>query len=608
MTHCFPAPPRDRTAARAGKAREGKQRGKPYRLADTRARRPDRDERFDDADVLQRASLIVMKNKSFRPRERAKKGLKNLQSVKTLAGRTAAPAGKRKQPLTVAAQFQHSLAALMETLNQANPFFIRCIKSNSDKVPNVFDEETVQRQLRYTGMLETVRIRQAGYNVRLTYEEFIQLYRILLPKGLLSSQADVRHFLATLNLDRDNYQLGGTKIFMRESEQTKLEYRLHQQIMASIITIQRWFRAVLERRRFLALRRASLVLQGYCRQWLLMRHEAAIKVQSWFRGSRVRRWYLRLRDTATLFQAAARGYLLRKTLPEIRKSRELVPPRTKHESKTPIPSDEVFKPRQPSIEQLKNIIDIQLNMLIQEEAEKTRQLRATQSLPLASLEKKRDNLLESSTAQTYNKRRVSKTQNITDLPLKQSNPSLIHQEANESSPDESWNVNSAKYTQGMVAWPNKITAEDLANELLWLRIDQNYLMAEKNKIRERELAESIASSSEEYLRQVGDWSPGESSDTTKSSSRRTSPQVYQRSLSSTTLEPARALHSLPPVRRDPRDPRDCRDSSAAHRSDVVETGQTTGYLFLSRKNERFPWDRPVCAFLEVNPSEARVSR
>lgn len=39
------------------------------------------------------------------------------------------------------------------------------------------------------------------------------------------------------------------------------------------------------------------------------------------------------------------------------------------------------------------------------------------------------------------------------------------------------------------------------------------------QIRERELAESIASSSEEYLRQVGDWSPGESSDTTKSSSR-----------------------------------------------------------------------------------------
>ncbi|XP_064073012.1 unconventional myosin-IXa-like isoform X3 [Vanessa tameamea] len=500
----------------------------------------------------------IAKNKSFRPRERAKKGLKNLQSVKTLAGRTAAPAGKRKQPLTVAAQFQHSLAALMETLNQANPFFIRCIKSNSDKVPNVFDEETVQRQLRYTGMLETVRIRQAGYNVRLTYEEFIQLYRILLPKGLLSSQTDVRHFLATLNLDRDNYQLGATKIFMRESEQTKLEYRLHQQIMASIITIQRWFRAVLERRRFLALRRASVVIQGYCRQWLVQRQEAALRVQAWLRGRRVRRWFVRLRAAAVLFQAAARGWLLRRSLP----ARRL----PTHETKAAlVPETGVFKKRPPSIEQLKNIIDIQLNMLIQEEAEKTRQLRATQSLPLASLEKKRDNILESSSAQTYNKRRVSKTQNITELPLKQSNPSLISQETNESSPDDSWNVNSNKYPQGIVAWPNKITAEDLANELLWLRIDQNYLMAEKNKIRERELAESIASSSEEYLRQVGDWSPAESSDTTKSGSRRTSPQVYQRSLSSTTLEPpVRTLHSLPPVRRDPRDQRESRD----HRDSV----------------------------------------
>lgn len=57
-------------------------------------------------------------------------------------------------------------------------------------------------------MLETVRIRRAGYNVRLTYEEFIQLYRILLPKGLLSSQKDVKDFLLTMNLNRQHYQTG----------------------------------------------------------------------------------------------------------------------------------------------------------------------------------------------------------------------------------------------------------------------------------------------------------------------------------------------------------------------------------------------------------------
>ncbi|CAB3244549.1 unnamed protein product [Arctia plantaginis] len=537
-------------------ARLGGKGTKHYRLAETRTRRleRERDERpFDDTDVMQRASQIVMKNKSFRPRERAKKGLKNLQSVKTLAGRTAAPAGKRKQPQTVAAQFQHSLSALMDTLNQANPFFIRCIKSNGEKVPHVFDDETVQRQLRYTGMLETVRIRQAGYNVRLTYEEFIQLYRILLPKGLLSSQADVRHFLATLNLDRDNYQLGATKIFMRESEQTKLEYRLHQQIMASIITIQRWFRAVLERRRFLALRRASVVLQYFCRQWLSVRHEAAVRVQAWYRGARTRRWYVRLRRAAVRFQAAARGHLLRRRL-----TARLRAPRCEHDGGPPAENDlsQWLPPGKPT-EQNSNYINEPL-CILRLHQENSRQLRATQSLPIPRGGKKRDSLIidaleiTNATVSQKVKKRVSKT----ETSVKKSSTSITHKETNESSPEDNWNVNTNKYPQAAVTLPNKITPEDLANEMLWLRLDQNYLMTEKeamNKKREKELTdllESITSCSEEYLRQ---WSSPETTENNKTSARRSSGAMYQRSVSSATLE-SRALQSLPPVRRDPRAP------------------------------------------------------
>ncbi|GJQ74626.1 Myo9 [Trypoxylus dichotomus] len=283
----------------------------------------------NEARVMQRANQIVMKNKSFRPRERAKKGLKNLQSVKTLAGRTGLSAGNqsqpgkaRKQPMTVTAQFQQSLHSLMETLNQANPFFIRCIKSNSNKYPNEFDDETVQRQLRYTGMLETVRIRQAGFNVRLTYDEFIQLYRILLPKGLLSSQIDVRDFLYTLNLNRDNYQLGSSKIFLRESEKYKLDCRLHQQIMASIVTLQRWFRACLERRRFLRIRNSVVILQSFCRMYLVQKYvrtvTAVIKIQKAWRGYKCRTLLQKLKTGIVNFQAHCRGFLTRNKVAEMK--------------------------------------------------------------------------------------------------------------------------------------------------------------------------------------------------------------------------------------------------------------------------------------------------
>ncbi|XP_026829342.1 unconventional myosin-IXb isoform X2 [Ooceraea biroi] len=276
---------------------------------------------------------LIRKNKSFRPRERGKKGLKNLQTVKTLAGRTQSygtgPGKARKQPMTVSAQFQQSLHSLMDTLNQANPFFIRCIKSNANKVPNEFDEETVQRQLRYTGMLETVRIRQAGFNVRLTYEEFIQLYRMLLPKGLLSSQSDVRDFLLTLNLNRDNYQLGTTKVFLRESEKIKLDIELHQQIITSITTIQKWFRACLERRKFLRLKNAVVQIQSFWRmvtaqrlaQMMRARAEAALHIQNAWRMYKQRSWFRKLKSGVIAFQAYVRGNNARKRFNELKKRR-----------------------------------------------------------------------------------------------------------------------------------------------------------------------------------------------------------------------------------------------------------------------------------------------
>ncbi len=168
----------------------------------------------------------MAQQKSLNRSRGIEKSIKNLQTLKQLLGPQSQSYNKhnsltisrtgRKQTPTVTHQFQQSLQQLMETLNQANPFFVRCIKSNGDKIANHFDDVLVLLQLRYTGMLETVRIRQSGYSVRLSFDEFIQHYRILLAKGLLSSQQDVKHFLSYMNLDRNNYQIGKSKIFMKD--------------------------------------------------------------------------------------------------------------------------------------------------------------------------------------------------------------------------------------------------------------------------------------------------------------------------------------------------------------------------------------------------------
>ncbi|MGH0179526.1 UNVERIFIED_CONTAM: hypothetical protein FKN15_002053 [Acipenser sinensis] len=86
----------------------------------------------------------------------------------------------RKQ--SVGTQFKHSLAVLMEKMFAANPHFIRCIKPNASKQPDLLDSKVVMDQLRYNGLLETIRIRRDGFSWRPSFEEFAQRYRILLIK------------------------------------------------------------------------------------------------------------------------------------------------------------------------------------------------------------------------------------------------------------------------------------------------------------------------------------------------------------------------------------------------------------------------------------------
>lgn len=264
------------------------------------------------------------------------KTVKNFKTLRVIVGKGTSiqgpPRTGRKTTQTVTFQFQQSLSQLMETLNQANPFFVRCIKSNADKIPGHFDDMLVLVQLRYTGMLDTVKIRQSGYSVRLSFEEFIQHYRILLPKGLLSSQNDIRDFILRMNMNKDNYQLGKSKIFMRECEKLALDNLLHREILQRIITLQRWVRTWITRRRFLRIRDAAICIQSHVRRFFaqqqlaslreLVRCErAAVTIQKTWKAFRERTFFQNLRTATINFQAHARGYLLRKEFNKRRSER-----------------------------------------------------------------------------------------------------------------------------------------------------------------------------------------------------------------------------------------------------------------------------------------------
>ena len=75
---------------------------------------------------------------------------------------------------TYVIKIQNSLMELMCKMKKSSPHFVRCIKPNTAKLPDKFTPEYVIAQLRYTGVMETTRIRQEGYPMRLTAQEFLE--------------------------------------------------------------------------------------------------------------------------------------------------------------------------------------------------------------------------------------------------------------------------------------------------------------------------------------------------------------------------------------------------------------------------------------------------
>uniref|UniRef100_A0A2K5CQE4 Myosin VIIA n=1 Tax=Aotus nancymaae TaxID=37293 RepID=A0A2K5CQE4_AOTNA len=228
----------------------------------------------------------------------------------------------RKRSPTLSSQFKRSLELLMRTLGACQPFFVRCIKPNEFKKPMLFDRHLCVRQLRYSGMMETIRIRRAGYPIRYSFVEFVERYRVLLP-GVKPAykQGDLRgtcqRMAEAVLGTHDDWQIGKTKIFLKDHHDMLLEVERDKAITDRVILLQKVIRGFKDRSNFLKLKNAATLIQRHwrghnCRKNYGLMRLGFLRLQALHRSQKLHQQYRLARQRIIQFQARCRAYLVRK--------------------------------------------------------------------------------------------------------------------------------------------------------------------------------------------------------------------------------------------------------------------------------------------------------
>ncbi|NXS56892.1 MYO7B protein, partial [Brachypteracias leptosomus] len=235
-----------------------------------------------------------------------------------------------KRLSTLGGQFKQSLEKLMKILEQCQPYFIRCIKPNDYKKPLLFDRELCIKQLRYSGMMETIQIRKAGYPIRYKFEEFFDRYRVLLPWSLREKlKNDARQSCICISeavLGKDeSWQAGKTKIFLKDYHDTVLELQRQHVLTDKVLLIQKVMRGLKDRSQFLKQRKSAVAIQsawrGYCcRKDFRMAMLGFGRLQALHRSRQLSKQYEATRAHVIRLQAMCRGYLLRHKIAEQKKA------------------------------------------------------------------------------------------------------------------------------------------------------------------------------------------------------------------------------------------------------------------------------------------------
>ena len=161
---------------------------------------------------------------------------------------------------SVGIQFKSQLQILMKEIDQTTPYYIRCIKPNDKNVPDLFDRTRVNSQIKYSGVLSAIQVSRAGYPVRFLKNNFKRRYSII-----KKFKDDASLFLSD-NLESQTFEMGNTKIFLKNGAYDFLEDSRNMAIYENVLMIQKEWRRFKTQRNYKYILRKIIQIQCFARR------------------------------------------------------------------------------------------------------------------------------------------------------------------------------------------------------------------------------------------------------------------------------------------------------------------------------------------------------
>ena len=199
---------------------------------------------------------------------------------------------------TTVETLKRQLHLLIHKIDDASPHFIRCVKPNCNFAPGSFNSGLVAAQLRFSGVLEVLRLSREGYSQRFLHRDFISRYNMLLPMKYRNNSGVASLYSLCQCICADpsfaiglsgGVRVGKHKIFLTLQASNNLEFARSQQLQKAVVKIQTVWRKCLAERCFIITYCCVLMLQSHCRRLLSKKSVDAMLAKSDKRGCGIQR-------------------------------------------------------------------------------------------------------------------------------------------------------------------------------------------------------------------------------------------------------------------------------------------------------------------------------